>query len=345
MRTIELTYPVARRDDTTDDYFGTEVADPYRWLEDDRSDETVRWVAAENEVTRRYLSQFPERDRIAARLAELWDYPKYGIPERHGDSRFFFENDGLRNQSVLYRQRDGKGPEVFLDPNTLSEEGTVALTGVSFSRDNRYMAFSAAESGSDWVELRIKELATGDLLPDRIRWVKFSGAVWSGDGFYYSGYDRPAPEKALSACNHSQKVFFHRIGTDQSADRTIYCDEEHPLRYLTAAVSRDDRQLFVTVAEGTCGNEVLYRDLSRHDRTFSIRTRERRTVGCCRWISAPVIRRSPNCWPHPIGSWSRRPWPAGRCSRITSIARTAPSCSTTWEAGRCGRCGCPALGR
>ena len=176
MRTIELTYPVARRDDTTDDYFGTEVADPYRWLEDDRSDETVRWVAAENEVTRRYLSQFPERDRIAARLAELWDYPKYGIPERHGDSRFFFENDGLRNQSVLYRQRDGKGPEVFLDPNTLSEEGTVALTGVSFSRDNRYMAFSAAESGSDWVELRIKELATGDLLPDRIRWVKFSGA-------------------------------------------------------------------------------------------------------------------------------------------------------------------------
>ena len=268
MRTIELTYPVARRDDTTDDYFGTEVADPYRWLEDDRSDETVRWVAAENEVTRRYLSQFPERDRIAARLAELWDYPKYGIPERHGDSRFFFENDGLRNQSVLYRQRDGKGPEVFLDPNTLSEEGTVALTGVSFSRDNRYMAFSAAESGSDWVELRIKELATGDLLPDRIRWVKFSGAVWSGDGFYYSGYDRPAPEKALSACNHSQKVFFHRIGTDQSADRTIYCDEEHPLRYLTAAVSRDDRQLFVTVAEGTCGNEVLYRDLSRHDRTF-----------------------------------------------------------------------------
>ena len=108
MRTIELTYPVARRDDTTDDYFGTEVADPYRWLEDDRSDETVRWVAAENEVTRRYLSQFPERDRIAARLAELWDYPKYGIPERHGDSRFFFENDGLRNQSVLYRQRDGK---------------------------------------------------------------------------------------------------------------------------------------------------------------------------------------------------------------------------------------------
>ena len=116
MRTIELTYPVARRDDTTDDYFGTEVADPYRWLEDDR-----------------YLSQFPERDRIAARLAELWDYPKYGIPERHGDSRFFFENDGLRNQSVLYRQRDGKGPEVFLDPNTLSEEGTVALTGVSFT--------------------------------------------------------------------------------------------------------------------------------------------------------------------------------------------------------------------
>ena len=327
MDKTRLTYPVAQRDDTTDDYFGTEVADPYRWLEDDRSDETARWVAAENAAIRRYLSQFPERGRIAARLAELWDYPKYGIPERHGDFRFFFENGGLQNQSVLYRHRDGEEPEVFLDPNVLSEGGTVALTGMSFSRDDRYMAFSAAESGSDWVELRVMELATGILLPDRVRWVKFSGAVWSGDGFYYSGYDEPAPEKALSACNLFQKVFFHRIGTDQSADRTVYCDDEHPLRYLTAAVSRDDRQLFVTVAEGTSGNEVLYRDLSRQDQMFRVYRR----------LYAGLRERQPGDFPYESRGAERPVAVGGFCGGIPGDRRIVARIGTAVDHGVCGR--------
>ena len=162
MKKIEVkAYPVARMDSTVDDYFGTQVADPYRWMEDDNSDETAAWVKAENAVTQDYLSQIPYRDQVRERLTELWNFPKYGVPQKIGDYYFFFENDGLRNQSILYRQKGLDGtPEVFLDPNTLSDQGTVALVDLSFSKDDRYLAYAAAASGSDWVEIRVMETAT-----------------------------------------------------------------------------------------------------------------------------------------------------------------------------------------
>lgn len=256
-------YPETRRDTTmADDYFGTRVADPYRWLEDDRSEETAAWVAAENEVTRDYLSQIPYRDAVKERLTRLYDYPKYGTPEKKGDYYFFFRNDGLQNQSVLYRQKGSDGePEVFLDPNTLSDDGTAALVSVSFSRDNRYMAYSVARSGSDWVEIYVMDVATREVLPDRIRWVKFSGAEWSRDGFYYSRYDEPVKGREYSGANEYQKVYFHRLGTPQSDDRLVYEDREHPLRYLSPRVADDDKYLFIIASEGTSGNEVLVRPI------------------------------------------------------------------------------------
>ena len=255
-------YPVARMDSTVDDYFGTRVEDPYRWMEDDNASATAAWVRAENEVTQHYLAQIPYRDKIRGRLTELWNYPKYDVPRKVGGYYFFFENDGLRNQSVLYRQQGLSGkPEPFLDPNTLSDQGTVALIDVSFSKDDRYLAYAAASAGSDWVEIRVMETATGRTLPDVIRWVKFSGAVWSGEGFYYSGYDEPDRAQLLSGQNRDQKVYYHRLGTPQDADELVYSDPQHPLRYLSASVSRDGRMLFITATEGTSGTEILYKKL------------------------------------------------------------------------------------
>ena len=178
-------YPGAVREDVTDDYFGTKVSDPYRWLEDDNSPETAVWIKAENEVTEDYLSQIPFRNRIRERLTEIWNYPRYSTPFKKGDYFYFFKNDGLQNQSVLYRLKDLEGvPEVFLDPNTLSADGTVALGGIFFSKDCRYMAYAISRAGSDWTEFFVMEAATAKLLDDHLKWVKFSGAAWKGDGFY-----------------------------------------------------------------------------------------------------------------------------------------------------------------
>lgn len=272
MKIATLPYPDTRMDTTVvDDYFGTRVADPYRWLEDDNSAETAAWVRAENEVTFDYLSRIPFRDQVRDRLTELWNYPKYGAPTKVGEYYFYFENDGLQNQSVLYRMRglDGAG-EVFLDPNTLSADGTVALGTVSFSRDNKYMGYSVSSAGSDWVEIRVMEVETGRRLPDVIRWVKFSGAEWSGDGFYYSRYDEPVGTSMLSAQNQFQKVYYHKLGTPQSEDKLIYADPAHPLRYFSASVSKDDRFVFITGSEGTSGTEILYKDLSKPASKFAV---------------------------------------------------------------------------
>lgn len=258
-------YPVARMDTTVqDDYHGTIVKDPYRWLEDDNSAETAAWVKAENEVTQDYLSQIPYRDRIKERLTQLYDYPKEGTPFRVGEYYFFYKNDGLQNQSVLYYQKGLDGtPEVFLDPNTLSENGTVALNTVTFSKDDRYAAYSVSKSGSDWVEIFVMEVATRKQLADKIEWVKFSGASWGKDGFYYSRYDAPAPgASAYSAKNEYQKVYFHKLGTSQSEDQLVYEDKEHPLRYFSGEVSDDFKWLFIVASEGTSGTEILYKDLT-----------------------------------------------------------------------------------
>ena len=259
-----LPYPETARGEVVDNYFGTEVPDPYRWLEDDNSEATAAWVAAENAVTEDYLSQIPFRNAIRERLTQLWNYPKEGAPSKHGDWYYYYYNDGLQNQSVLCRtQQPGEAGEVFLDPNTLSEDGTVALSAVSFSKNGRYFAYAAAASGSDWVEIRVMDTETKALTEDRIEWVKFSGAVWAPDskGFYYSAYDAPK-EGVYSAQNQFQKVYYHKLGTPQSDDRLIYEDKAHPLRYFSAWPSEDGKWLFVIASEGTSGTEVLCRKSS-----------------------------------------------------------------------------------
>ena len=259
-----LPYPETARGEVVDNYFGTEVPDPYRWLEDDNSEATAAWVAAENAVTEDYLSQIPFRDAIRTRLTQLWNYPKEGAPAKHGDWYYYYYNDGLQNQSVLYRTaQPGQAGEVFLDPNTLSEDGTVALAAASFSKDGRYFAYAAAASGSDWVEIRVMDTETKALTEDRINWVKFSGATWTSDskGFYYSAYDAPK-SGVYSSQNQFQKVYYHQLGTPQSADRLVYEDKAHPLRYFSAWPSEDGKWLFIIASEGTSGTEILYRKTS-----------------------------------------------------------------------------------
>ena len=261
-------YPETPRGEVVDNYFGTEVPDPYRWLEDDNSPETAAWVAAENAVTNAYLEQIPFREAIRKRLTQLWNYPKEGAPAKHGDWWYYSSNDGLQNQAVICRTTaPGQPGEVFLDPNTLSDDGTVAVGEISFSKDGRYFAYSAAASGSDWVEIRVMDTATKELTEDRIEWVKFSGAVWAPDskGFYYSAYDAPK-EGVYSSQNQFQKVFYHALGTPQSADRLIYEDKAHPLRYFSAWPSQDGRWLFIVGSEGTSGSEILVRKVS--ERSF-----------------------------------------------------------------------------
>jgi len=267
----QLTYPETKKVDQVDDYFGVKVADPYRWLEDDNAEDTKAWVEAQNEVTFGYLEKIPYRPKIKARLTEIFNYPRYSSPRRVGEHYFFTKNDGLQNQSVWYIQKglDGE-PEVFLDPNQLSADGTVRASLIGESADNRYMAVSRGEAGSDWSEIRVMDIATKQELGDRIRWVKFSGASWHGDGFYYSGYDAPAPGDELSAKNEYQKVFYHKIGDPQEKDTLIWEDKEHPLRYVNAGTTEDEKHLFLVLSEGTSGSEIWIKDLTKRNAAFEL---------------------------------------------------------------------------
>lgn len=259
----QLQYPTTKKGETVEDYHGTKVADPYRWLEDDNSEETKAWVQAQNKVTFDYLATLPQRDKIKKRLEELWNYPRYSSPSKKNEYYYFYKNDGLQNQAVLYRQKglDGK-PEEFLNPNTLNKEGIAALGSTSFSKSGKYFAYSVAVAGSDWQEGYIMETATKKIMTDKIRWIKFSGFSWKGDdGFYYSGYDQPDEKTKLSKQNQNHKVFYHKLGTDQSQDELIYQDKEHPLRYHSAGLTEDKRFLILQVSEGTSGAEIWYWDL------------------------------------------------------------------------------------
>ena len=257
-------YPQTAKEDVVDDYFGTKVADPYRWLEDDNSSETAVWVKAQNAVTEDYLSQIPFRDKIRERLTEIWNYPRYGTPFKEGDYYYFFKNDGLQNQSVLYRQKGLEGePVMFLDPNALSTDGTVALSGVFFSKNSKYMAYSIARAGSDWTEFFVMDTETGKNMDDHLQWAKFSEAAWKGNGFYYSRYDDPGATGQFSKQNQFHKVFYHIIGTPQSSDKLIYEDKEHPLRYVNADVTEDEEYLILSVSEGTSGNELYFQSLTQ----------------------------------------------------------------------------------
>ncbi|MDD5783301.1 MAG: prolyl oligopeptidase family serine peptidase [Muribaculaceae bacterium] len=258
-----IAYPDAERQDIADDYFGTSVPDPYRWLENDTSAETTAWVEAENAITNDYLARIPFREALKQRMTELQDYEKIGLPFKKYGKYYSYRNSGLQNQSVLYVQDslDGEA-RLVLDPNTLSDDGTVALQNVNFSHDGRYMAYVISRSGSDWNEIFVIDLSTGKQLDDHIVWAKFTDAQWLGDGFFYSAYDAPSDGKELSAKNEFQKVYYHKIGTPQSADRLEYMNPKFPLRFYSVGVSDDETYMVLVESEGH-GNNLYVNDLRR----------------------------------------------------------------------------------
>jgi prolyl oligopeptidase len=262
-----LQYPDTRKATQTDDYFGTAVADPYRWLEDDNSAETAAWVEAENKVTFGFLAQIPARDRLRVRLTELWNYERYGSPSHEGQTYVFSKNNGLQNQAVIYKARTLEAaPEVLLDPNTLSSDGTVALGGAAFSDDGAKMAYAVATSGSDWHEWRVRDVATAKDLTDVIKWSKFSGAAWKkdGSGFYYARFDAPKAGDELQGVNKNQKVYFHRLGTAQDADVLVYQRPDKPDWGFNPEITDDGRFLLLYQSEGTeRENRIFVQDLSK----------------------------------------------------------------------------------
>ncbi|HEY6190729.1 MAG TPA: prolyl oligopeptidase family serine peptidase [Bacteroidota bacterium] len=266
-----LLYPKTPKVEHSDNYFGTVVPDPYRWMENDTAASVADWVQAENKVTFGYLEKIPFRDQVKARMTKIWNYAKYSTPFREGDNYYFFKNSGLQNQSVLYYQRglDGK-PAIFLDPNTLSSDGTVALSDFAFSKDGKYMAYSISRSGSDWREIYLLYVPTRTQLKDHLRWAKFTGLSWYHGGFYYSRYDAPADTtKALTAKNEFQKVYYHAIGDDQSADKLVYQDTAHAMRTFGLTVTQDERFGVLTIGQGgSKGNAAFLREMESQDPSF-----------------------------------------------------------------------------
>jgi prolyl oligopeptidase len=256
--------PVTKSVSISDDYFGTKISDPYRWLEYDTASDVADWVKSQNNYTNGYLKQIPFRSQIKSRLEKIWNFEKYSSPFKKGDYYFFYKNDGLQNQSILYIQKGLNGEaKVFIDPNTLSKDGTVSLGGISFSHDNKYMAYSIGKAGSDWQDIFVKEVESGKVLSDKIEWTKFGGASWKGDGFYYSRYDKPAKGSGLSEANQFQKVFYHQLGQSQKQDRLVYSDPKHPQRYFWASVTEDEDFFFINISEGTSGGEIWFADLTK----------------------------------------------------------------------------------
>jgi prolyl oligopeptidase len=261
-----LKYPETQQVNQIDIYHGVEVADPYRWLEDPDSPETKAWVEAQNQVTFSYLSQIPQREEIKNRLTQVWDYAKYGIPFKRGDRYFYYKNDGLQNQSVLYVLNSLEDePRVLIDPNLLSEDGTVSLSGVAISKDGNLMAYALSYSGSDWKEWNVRNIETGEDLPDQIKWSKFSGASWTHDdqGFFYSRYDEPNEQTKHEDVNYYQKLFYHKIGTEQSQDILVYHRPAQKEWGFSGVVSEDGQYLIISVWLGTDPKNLLfYKDLT-----------------------------------------------------------------------------------
>jgi len=269
----KLTYPESKRVDQFDDYFGTKVPDPYRWLEDENSAATKSWVDAQNVVTFAYLDKIPYREKLKARLTELSNYPRISAPFRRGDTYFFTKNDGLQNQSVYYIQTGVNGtPQVFLDPNKFSTDGTSTLSAFSLSTNGQYLAYGTSTGGSDWVTIRVMEVGSRKLLADELSWLKVSGVSWQGDGFYYSRYPQPEKGRELTTKNEFQAVYFHKVGTPQSADLLIYEDKEHPQRFQNVNTTEDERFAILSISErgkGKKGNAIFYKDLSKGEKNFS----------------------------------------------------------------------------
>ena len=266
----QLTYPVAERQDVVDDYFGTKVADPYRWLENDTSAQTAAWVAAQRELTDKYLEALPYRKQIAGELRNLLDMEQIGASTKKKGKYYYFYNSGLQNQSVLYvADKPGERGRVLLDPNTLSSEGTVALLGIEFSEDGKYMLYAVSRNGSDWEEIFVRDLATGKDLPDHIKWVKASITSWYKDGFFYSAYDAPADGKEYSNANENQKVYYHKLGTEQSDDQLVFSDERYPQRFFMAQPDEDSDLLFLYVEAAGNGQGLYVKSLKKQDAEFT----------------------------------------------------------------------------
>jgi len=268
-----LDYPPTRKADQVDDYHGIKVADPYRWLEDDNSAETAKWVEAENKVTFAYLDKIPYRAQVKKRLEELYNYARYTAPFRKGDPYFFTKNDGLQNQNVVYVQKGLDGvPEVLLDPNKFSPDGTTRMGSFTVSRDGRYAAYGREEGGSDWQELRVLDVRARKDLPDDLKWIKFEEAAWAGNGFFYSRFDAPEKGHELSSKNQFQKVYYHRLGTRQSEDELIYEDQANPQRLHFVDTTDDEHFAVLVVSDrgkGKRGNALYYRDLTKNEKTFT----------------------------------------------------------------------------
>ena len=259
-----MKYPVTRKDAISDDYFGTQVPDPYRWLEDDLSPETAEWVAAQNSVTQDFLQQIPFRGAIQERLKKLMDYEKFSQPFKRGSYTYFYKNSGLQNQSVIYRQQADGVPELFLDPNTFSEAGTSSLAGLSFSKDGSLLAYQVSEGGSDWTNVYVIDALTKNPVGEMITNVKFSGIAWQGNtGFYYSTYNQPEAGSQLSGITDLHHLYFHTLGQLQSADQLVFGGVDQPRRYVGADLSEDERFLIVTAANSTSGNELYIKDLTK----------------------------------------------------------------------------------
>ncbi len=265
----EFNYPDTKKVNQTDNYFGVKVADPYRWLENDTSEAVAKWVKQENKVTFDYLSKIPYREKIKNRLEQLWNYPKYSVPFKAGDNYFFSKNNGLQNQDVIYIQNDlNSEPEVFLDPNNLSKDGTIALTTYSVSKDGKYFAYGTASGGSDWNEFYVMDVASKKKLDDHLEWIKFSGISWKDEGFYYSRYPTPSEGEELTSQNNYHQIYYHKIGTDQKEDKRIYGNEDEPKMTFYAQTSEDEKYLIVYASTGTSNNELFVKDLDEPDSKF-----------------------------------------------------------------------------
>ncbi|MEN3326700.1 MAG: prolyl oligopeptidase [Acidobacteriota bacterium] len=268
----KIAYPETKKVEVVEDYFGTKVPDPYRWLEDETSAETKAWVEDQNRVTFAYLDKIPYREKLKVRLTELYNYPRITAPFHRGDTYFFTKNDGLQNQNVYYIQKGVNGtPEVFLDPNKFSTDGTSVLSAFSLSKDGKYLAYGISQGGSDWVTLSVMEVGPRSKLGDEVKWMKASGVSWQGDGFYYSRYPEPAKGRELTTKNEFQAVYFHKVGTPQAQDVLVYEDKDHPQRFHNVETTEDERFATLNISErgkGKKGNALFYRDLSKGDPKF-----------------------------------------------------------------------------
>ncbi|MCX6266391.1 MAG: S9 family peptidase, partial [Bacteroidetes bacterium] len=268
---VKLCYPVTKKGTQSDNYFGTNISDPYRWLENDTSAETKDWVKTEQAFTEDYLSKIPFRQKIMDRYKELLNYDKYFGAFKVGEYIIYSKQEGLQNQSVYYIQNGLEGePKVLIDPNKLSDDGSVSVSLDGVSNDKKYIAYHVNKGGSDWQTMYIMEIATQKKLDDQLEWLKFGGAAWHGSGFYYSRYDQPAAGTELSAKSEFQKIFYHKLGDKQEQDLLVFEDKAHPQMYYSPAVTEDERYLFIYKSPGTDGTEIIYRNLTNGQKDFKL---------------------------------------------------------------------------